>query len=212
VRVVQDISKTDLLLSGLLNYFRITQTVRKGGTLHALIEQVLKENEALMVERGVQLFKKLEKNLPETVVPEEQLKYILNSVFQYAILSTPPNGNIRFLAESFILQSEAEKAWAFFEKYGGYVEISMGFGGGREPEDEEAAALEGILTPEKDQALELILRLAKGVVLRNWGRMDRETDKKEGRKALSLRFPLERRRMVPHPPGQKATPLCATSA
>jgi hypothetical protein len=46
------------------------------------------------------------------------------------------------------------------------------------------------------------------MVLKNWGRMISETDKKRERKVISLRFPLERRRGVFHPPTQETTPVC----
>jgi hypothetical protein len=45
----------------------------------------------------------------------------------------------------------------------------------------------------------------KGTVLKNWGKMNFETDKKEGKTILSLRFPLERRNVVFYPPTQKTT-------
>jgi signal transduction histidine kinase len=210
-RITRDISKTDLLLNGLLNYFQITTAIKKMDTVNALIEEVLKKNEAQLEEKGVQLSKKLEKNLPETIVPDDQLKYILNSVLQYVIMLTPPNGNIQFLTESFFFQREIEEAQPFFEKYGGYIEISVIFGGGREPMEEGAAALGRILTQEKDKALELMLRLVKGIVLRNWGRMNSETDEKGAKKVISLRFPLERRRAVFYPPTQRTAPVCVTS-
>ncbi len=210
LRMTQDISRTDLLLNGLLNYFQITTTIKKRDTVNVLIEEVLKKNEVELEEKGVQLSKKLERNLPETTVPDEQLKYILNSLLQYAILSTPPNGNIQFLTESFILEREIEGAQAFFDKYGAYIEISITFGGGREPVEGVAAAGE-VLTPEKDEPLELMLRLVKGIVLRNWGRMSSETDKKKSRKVICLRFPVERRRGVVYSPEQKTAPVCATS-
>jgi hypothetical protein len=209
-RITQDISKTDLLLKGLLHYFQITTAIKKMDTVNALIEGVLKKNKAQLEEKGVRLSKKLEKNLPETIVPDEQLNYILDSVLQYVILSTPPNGNIQFLTESFIFRREIEGSQAFFEKYGGYIEISVIFGGGREPMEEGAAALGRILTPEKDKALELMLRLVKGIVLRNWGRMNSETDEKRAKRVISLRFPLERRRAVFYPSTQRTTPVCVT--
>jgi hypothetical protein len=43
------------------------------------------------------------------------------------------------------------------------------------------------------------------MVLRNWGKMNLETDQKGGRTALSLRFPLERRKVVFYPSAQKIT-------
>ena len=203
--MTRDITKTDLLLSGLLNYFQVTTPIKKVNTVNAFIEKVLKKNKAQLEEKRARLFKKLEENLPEIIVPDEQLKYILNFVLQYVILSTPPNGNIEFLTRSFIFQRESGEAQAFFERYGGYIEISVAFSGDREPVGQPAAALGQIPTIQKDEALEFMLRLVKGMVLKNWGKMNFETDKKKGETILSLRFPLERRNVVSYPPTQKTT-------
>jgi hypothetical protein len=48
--------------------------------------------------------------------------------------------------------------------------------------------------------LEFMLRLVKGMVLKNWGKMNFETDEKKGKTILSLRFPLERRKVVFYQP------------
>jgi hypothetical protein len=193
--MTQDIDKADLLLSGLLNYAQVTTPIKKINTVNAIIEEVLEKNKIQLEKKGVLLFKKLEKNLPEIIVPDEQLKYILNFVLQYAILSTSPEGNIELLTTSFIFRRETGGAQAFFEKYGGYIEISVVFSGDREPVGLPAAASGRIPTPQRDETLELLLRLVKGVVLRNWGKMNFETDEKKGKTILSLRFPLERRKV-----------------
>ncbi|OGP93366.1 MAG: hypothetical protein A2156_13105 [Deltaproteobacteria bacterium RBG_16_48_10] len=193
--MTQDLYKTDLFLSSLLNYFQVTTPIKKMNTVNALIEEVLKKNKAQLEDKRAQLSKKLEENLPEIIVPDEQLKYILNSVLQYVILSIPPDGSIEFLTTSFVFQGEIGGTQAFFERYGGYIEISVVFSGGREPGGQPATAWGRISTTHMDEALEFILRLVKGMVLRNWGKMNFETDKKKGKTILSLRFPLERRKV-----------------
>jgi signal transduction histidine kinase len=203
--ITQDIYTIDLLLNGLLNYFQATTPIKKINTVNALIEEGLEKNKTQLEEKGVQLLRKLERNLPEIVVPDEQLKYIMNSILQYVIRSTPSNGNIEFLTNSFIFQRDMEGAQAFFEEYGGYVEISVVFAGDREPVGQSAAAFGRILTPRKDEALGLMLSLVKGIVLMNGGRMNFETDEKKRKTILSLRFPLERRKVVFYPPAQKTT-------
>ena len=192
--MTEDIDKTDLLLSGLLNYFQVATPIKKVNTVNALIEEVLEENKVQLEEKRAHLFKKLEENLPEIIVPDEQLKYILRSVLQYIILSIPPNGNIELLTTSSLFQRDPGGTQAFFERFGGYIEISVAFLG------EPAAALRRTPIPQKDGALEFMLRLVKGMVLKNWGKMNFETDKKEGKTALSLRFPLERRNVVFYEP------------
>jgi hypothetical protein len=194
--ITQDIDRTDLLLSGFLNYVQVTAPIKKVNTVNALIEEVLEKNKAPLGKKRARLHKELEKDLPETIVPDEQLKYILNFVLQYAILSVPLDGNIELLTTSFIFQKEIAGAQAFFEKYGGYIEISVAFSGGREPAGSSATASGRAPTPQKDEVLEVMLRLVKGMVLRNWGKMNVETDEKERRTILSLKFPVERRKVV----------------
>jgi hypothetical protein len=199
-RMTEDICKTDLYLNGLLNYFQVTTPVKKTNTVNTLIEEVLKKNHAQMEGRGVRPFKRFEKNLPEIIVPDEQLTYILNSVLQYVIMSTRPNGNIECLTKSIIFQGDSGETQVLFEKYGGYIEISVAFVRDKEPAEQSPAASGRILTRQKDEALELMLRLVKGIVLRNWGKMNLETDKKREKTIISLRFPLERRKVFFYEP------------
>ncbi len=194
--MTQDIDNADLLLTGLLNYFQVAAPIKKANALHALIEDVLEKNRAQLEEKGAQLFKRLEENLPEIIVPDEQLKYILNFVLQYVILSTPPSGNIEFLTNSFIFSKDAGGTYAFFERYGGYIEISIVFSGDREPMERLGAVWGRSPTLQKDKALEFILGLVKGMVLKNWGKMNVGTDEKKKRTILSLKFPMERRKVV----------------
>jgi len=125
--IIEDIHQTDLWLNGFLGYFHITTPIQKTNTVNTLLEEVLKKNQVQLEEKGVQVFQKLEKDLPEIIVPDEPLKYILNSVFQYVITSTRPNGNIEFLTKSFIFQSGGGETQACFEEYGGGVEILVVF-------------------------------------------------------------------------------------
>jgi hypothetical protein len=206
--MTQDIIKTDLFLTSLLNYFQVAAPIKKVNTVNALIEEVLKRNKAHLEDKRAHLFKKLEENLPEIIVPDEPLKYILNFVLQYVILSTPPGGNIELLTTSCVFQREVGGIQAFFEKHGGYVEISVVFSGEWEPVGQPAAALGRIPTPQKDGALEFMLRLVKGMVLKNWGKMNFEADKRKGETVISLRFPLERRKVFfcePHRINPSAT-------
>jgi hypothetical protein len=199
-----------LLLSGFLNYVRVATPIEKVNTVNALIEEVLEKNKASLGKKGARLFKKLEENLPEIIVPDEQLKYILDFVLPYAILSMPPGGNIALLTTSFIFQGEIPGPQAFFEKYGGYIEISIVFSGNREPAGSWPAVLGQISTSQKGEPLELMLRLVKGMVLRNWGKMNLEKDERSGRTTLSLKFPIERRKMVscePHGINRSASHL-----
>ena len=192
---VQEIARTDFFLTSLLNYFQATAAIERANTVNTLIEEVLKRNKAQLEDKGAHLFKRLEENLPEITVPDEPLEYILNSVLQYVILSTPPGGNIAVLTTSSAFQSERGGAQALFEKYGGYVEILVVFPGERETVGLPGTPWAQIRTPQKSEVLEIMLRLVKGMVLKNWGKMDFESDKKKGKRVISLRFPFERRKL-----------------
>ncbi len=205
--ITKEIGEVDLLLNGLLHFFQVTKPIKKTNTVNTLIEEVLKKNRAQLEERKAQLFKKLEENLSEIIVPVEPLKYILDFVLQYAILSSPPEGKIELLTRSFTFQKETGEPQAFFERYGGYVEISVLFSGDLKPVGQPAAALGRTPTTQKDEVLEFMLRLVKGMVLKNWGKMNLEADEKKGKRILSLRFPLERRNVIFYEPmGINPTP------
>jgi signal transduction histidine kinase len=198
--ITKDIENADLLLNGLLNYIKTSTPIRKTNTVHTLIEQILMKYRDQLEEKRIKTFKKFEKNLPETIIPDEQLKYILNSVLQYAVVSTPPNCNIEFLTKFFILQRGGGGVQSFFEEYGGYIEILVVFANDRKPVGRSGTALEGIPSPQKDEALDLILRLVKEMVLRNRGMMKFETDEKKAKTIISLGFPVERREVIFYEP------------
>lgn len=192
--ITEDIHKTDLLLNGLLNYLQITTPIKKTNTVNTLIEEALKKNQSQLEEKGVKLFKKLEEDLPDIIVPDEQLDYILSSVLRYLITSTLPNGSIEFLTKSFIPERGAGGADACFEEYGGHIEILVIFAGDGKVEEIPEATSGRIPSLQKDEALELLLRLAREMVLKNRGIMRIETDEKRAKRTISLGFPIERRK------------------
>jgi hypothetical protein len=193
-RIAEDVEKADLLLNNLLDYFRVTTPIEKTDTVNTLIEEALRKNQAQLEEKGVKLFKKLEKDLPEIIVPDEQLKYILDSVLRYLITSTLPNGTIELLTKSFIFQRGEGEAYTLFEEYAGYIEILVVFVDDKKPEEKSEITSGRIPSLQKDEALEFMLRLAKEVVLKNRGMMKFEADEKRGKKMISLEFPIERRK------------------
>jgi hypothetical protein len=193
-RIAEDVEKADLLLDNLLDYFRVTTPIEKTDTVNTLIEEALRKSQAQLEEKGVKLFKKLEKDLPEIIVPDEQLKYILDSVLRYLITSTLPNGTIELLTKSFIFQRGEGEAYTLFEEYAGYIEILVVFVDDKKPEEKSEVTSGRIPSFQKDEALEFMLRLAKEVVLKNRGMMKFEADEKRGKKMISLEFPIERRK------------------
>ena len=198
--IAKEIENGDSLLIGLLNYIKTGTPIEKTDTVHTHIEQVLMKYRAQLEEKKIKTTETFEENLPETIVPDEQLKYILNYILQYAVASTPPNGSIEFLTRSFSLQRGAGGVQALFEKVGRYIEILVVFASDPRPPRRSGIVLEGVPSLEEDQAFDLILRLVYEVVMMNQGMMKFETDEKKTKMTLSLRFPVERRRVFFYEP------------
>jgi signal transduction histidine kinase len=190
--VTGDIEKMDMVLNSLLDYIKVHTPIRKVNTIHNIVEEVLKKHQAKLEEKGIKVLKKLEKDLPETIVPDEQLKYILGSVLQYAIALTPPNWNLGLSTRSITPEKEAAEVHSLFKKDGKYVEISVVFPGYQRPSE---PVLE-MATLQKEEASDLILRFVKEVVLRNQGTIRVGADEKRTKTFIFLRFPVERRKVV----------------
>jgi signal transduction histidine kinase len=190
--VTEDVEKIDMVLDGLINYIKLNTPIRKTDTVHHLTEEVLKKHQAKLEEKGIKLFKKFEKDLPETIVPDEQLKYIVSSVLQYAMAFTPPNWNIGLSTRSLILEKEAGEMDDLFKRDGRYIEISVVFAG----YNKRTEPVLKTTTLQEEEAPDLILRFVKEIVLRNRGMMRIGTDEKKTKTFISLRFPVERRKVV----------------
>ncbi len=193
--VTEDVEKIDVVMNGLVNYLKLNTPIRKTNTVHHLIEEGLKKYQAHFEEKGIKIFKRFEKDLPETIVPDEQLKYILSSVFQYVLANVSPHLSMGLSTRSFILEKEASEGPALFKKDGRYIEISVVFMRYKKQSEQEG----GTVTLQGKEPLDLILRFVKEVVQRNQGVMKIEWDEKKAKTFISLRFPVERRKVVYYP-------------
>jgi len=183
--IIKDIEKNDLVLTSFLNYTKVTTPIRKRGTVNTLIEEVLKKHQVRLEENKNKILRNFEQDLPETIVPNEQLKYILDSVFQYIVASIPPNGSIEFLTKSIVLQNETREDHEFFKKNGKYIEILVALTYYKEPKEQPV--------PQKEVVPHLILRLVHDIVERNEGMIKFELDETKAKRFISLKFPVERR-------------------
>lgn len=190
--ITEDIEKMDMVLNGLINYVRLNTPVQKADTVHHFIEEVLRKHRAKLEEKGIKLFKKFEKDLPETVVPDEQLRYILSSVLQYAIGSVPPQGSIGLSTRSMVVEKETGQDLTLFQKDNRYIEISVILVDYKRP----IGQVKGPELPQKEGPLDLILRFVQEVVRRNRGMMRVEFDEKKTKTSIFLRLPVERRKVV----------------
>jgi nitrogen-specific signal transduction histidine kinase len=197
--VTEDIEKIDAVLNGLLSYIKINTPLEKKDTVHVILEDVLKKHEMQLEDKKIKIFKKFERDLPETVVHDEQLRYIFNALLQYAIPSIPPHGSIGILTKSLDHPKETSGDGKFHQQDGGYLEILVVFTGFKKPVEQFEAVL-GIPVFQKEEAVELELRLIKEIIQKNQGMMKFEVNEKKPRTIISLKFPVERRKLFYYQP------------
>ncbi len=191
--VTEDIEKIDSVLNGLLNYIKINHPLEKRDTVHSILEGVLKKYEPQIEDKKIKILRKYEKDLPEVILHEEQLRYILNSLLQYAIPSIPPHGSIGFLTKSVNGLKEPTEERPLKEK--GYIEILMVFTGLKKPV-EPVETLLGISIVKEKELTDLEIRLIKEIIHKNRGVMRFEVNEKKLRTLISLRLPTERRKVI----------------
>jgi K+-sensing histidine kinase KdpD len=197
-QVKEDINKIDSVLNSLLNFINVNTPIIKTNTLYVILEEILEANDKQLRQKNIKISKTYEKDLPDTFVHPEQVRFILHYVLQYAILSTPSNETIGLLMKSSDIHegTVAEKTSA--ENSRRYIEVMVGFNGNRKP----AKQLENLSeTPEdqKEEMTDLVLKLAKEILQRNHGTMI-ETQGKRFETLVALRFPIERRKLVYYEP------------
>jgi len=197
--VSEDIDKIDSVLNGLLSYIKINTPLEKRNTVHFILEEVLNKHETQLEDKKIKIFKKFEKDLPETIVNDEQLRYILNGLLQYAIPSIPPSGSIGFLTKSFDLPAQTADDKKFYLEDGRQIEILIVFTGYKKPVEQFETIL-GIPAVQKEEAIELELRLIKEIIQKNSGMMKFEVNEKKPRTLISLKFPIERRKLIYYQP------------
>ena len=180
--IMGNIEKNDMLLNCFLNYIELTTPIIKKGTVNMLIEQVLKKYQERLEERQIRILKRFGEDLPETLVPNGQLRFILDSVLQYALASISPYGSIEFLTRSFVIQYEDSKDQTFFNKSNN-IEILVTL---------ECRAP----ATEKETVSNLILRLVGAIAERNQGKMEFESDETRTKQIISLKLPHERRKAI----------------
>jgi hypothetical protein len=194
--IMEDIKKIELLQDSLLNYIKINNPIIKTNTVNRLLEEELKKYQVELEDKKIKLFKTLEKDLPETAVPDDQLRYILSCVLQYVMSLMPSNRSFGLFTRSLTLHRETGGEEALVKKEGKYIEILMVYTGYKKP-------TVGIPAHQKEGILDLALRLVDEIVQRNSGMMKFEEDEKKGKTTISVRFPVERRKVVYYRPANE---------
>jgi hypothetical protein len=188
--ISEDIKKIELVQNSLLNYIRINNPITKTNTVNTLIEEELKKYHVELEEKKIKLFKTLERELPETVVPDDQLRYIFSCILQYVMALIPTNGSLGLYTKNLVFRREIGE-----DQEGRFIEILMVYTGYKKTREQFGSSL-GISPHQKERILDLALRLVDEIVQRNHGLMKFEEDEKTAKTTISLRFPVERRKVV----------------
>ena len=199
-----DIEKTVSLLNSFNDYVNFSTPMIKSNTVNILIEEVINKHVSQFEEKKVKIIKKqFEKDLPETILPDEQLRYILNSVIECVFLSIPLNGSIGFLTRSFDIEGLTSEEKRELQKDGHYLEILV-VSTSYEKLGEQTEVVPGIpIRPQQEEATELILKLAKEIIKKNRGMMRQRVYEDKKITLISLILPVERRNVIRYPSSEE---------
>jgi nitrogen-specific signal transduction histidine kinase len=200
--VTEDIDKTEAELNCFLDYLKMKSPVPRANTVHLILEDLLRKSERRLAEKKIKVVRKqFEKDLPETSVPDEELKYILHWVLQYALTSVTSNGTLGLLTRSFDPQESKDDIKSTFNKDGKYLEILVAFGGNEKPNEQPVATL-GLQTLQRENGTSLILPLVEEIVQKNRGTLKLKFDPEKRLTQISLMLPSERRKVLHYQTGQ----------
>jgi nitrogen-specific signal transduction histidine kinase len=197
-QVKEEIKRIDSVLNSVLNFINVNTPLVKANTLYTILEEILEANEKQLRQKNMKVTKKYEKDIPDTFIHPEQVRFILHSVIQYAILSTPPNEIIGFLVKSSDPHNGTGTEKPSPESNRRYIEVMIGFNGDEKPGN-KSENLSEIPGDQSKGMADLILKLAKEILQRNHG-MIVETHGEKLKTLINLRFPVERRKVVYYEP------------
>ena len=197
--IKDNVKAVDSVLNVLFNFINIDTPIAKGDTVYSILEEVLEANEREIENKHLRISRESESNLPETVIYDEQVKFILNSLLQYAILSTPVGGSIDFMLRTSDRQKVGTNTRALAETKGGFIEVRVSFSKNRQKSVQQNDP-SGIPSAQKEGTLNLLLDLVREILEKNHGMLSREVDEQSLRTTITLRFPTERRKVVYYKP------------
>jgi len=193
--VSEDIEKTISLLNCFQDYINFNTPMKKMNTVNNIIEEILKNMEDQIQDKKIKIVKKqFEKNLPETSLPDEQLRYVLNSIIQYMVHSTRPYGSIGFLTQQFDPMGSEGDEMSLLQKDGKYIEVQIASMGDKQRELLDLVP--GMTADQGEGGVDLILQLVKEIVQRNRGALTLKINSQQSMSFLSVILPMERRKVV----------------
>ena len=197
--VIGDIDKTDSELACFLDYVKIKSPAQKANTVHTVLDSLLRDHEKKLKDRKIKVARKqYERDLPETSVQDEQLKYILKGVLHYAILSVPSGGNIGIVTKVLDTQETGEDLKTWVQRESKYIEIIVAFNDS-EKGAEQARTGQSAQPAARENGRDFILPLIEDIVQENGGVIRSKMDQEKHVTQISLMLPVERRRVAYYP-------------
>jgi len=200
--VSEDIEKTISLLDCFCDYININTPVKKADTIHTLLEEALKENQAELNQKNIKIIKKkFDPELPETTLTDEQLRFIVNSVFQYIIFSISQNGRIGILTRTIEAHEWNGEGKTNLQMNQKYIEIFI-VSTHLDPRGKSLDPFTAHSNEDQGQKMDLILQMVKKTLEKNRGAMDTKWNLQKGMTLISLVLPIERRNVFQFLPPQ----------
>jgi len=194
--MIQGFDQIVSIVNMLSSYINVTSPIVKKNTLHCILEEILESNEEKLRARQIELKKTLGEELPETIFQDEQVRFVLNLVLQYAIHSIPSGGRIEIVTQFVSHEKDLPSIEPLRNKYSEILIFSS------PPDDSsnESPGASEVPKTERDGTSRFILRLVREMIQRNQGMIDFQRDQMKSRTRISLKFPVERRRMFYYRP------------
>ena len=192
-RMTEHIEHSEGDLNCFLDYLRIRSPIQQPNMIHEILEEALEKHKKKLMDKEIRIFKKqFEKDLPNAGVHVEELRFILNWVLDYAILSAVPNQSIALLTRSLEAQ-EGNEAIRSPQKRGiKCIEIVIA-SGHYENSNKQAGLPPKTSSIHNEGERSWVLPLVDEIVQENRGSLKLS----EGRLwMVSLILPIERRKVV----------------
>jgi nitrogen-specific signal transduction histidine kinase len=197
--VIGDIDKADSELACFLDYVKIKSPALKANTVHTVLDALLKDHEKRLKDRKIKVARKqYGKDLPETSVQDEQLKYILKGILHLAVLSVPPGGNIGIVTKVLDTQETGEDLKTWVQRESKYIEIIVAFNDS-EKAAEQARTGQGVQSVARENGKDFVLPLIEDIVQENGGVIRSKMDHEKHVTQISLMLPVERRKVTYYP-------------
>jgi len=201
-----DIEKTISLINCFDDYLSFSSPMIKSNTVNSIVEEVIKKHGREFEERDIKIVKKqLDKDLPEAILSDEQVRYLLNSVVECLLLSNPLHGSIGFLTRILdpeVLTAEEKGRLQKDRKYLEILAVSASDADVTPGKEDEVSS--GIPSPpQQDGEIQLILKLVKGIVTKNRGVMRHKVYDDKPMTFISVILPAERRKVIRYPSSEE---------